>query len=188
MWQTAVMADADELLKKAGGLFTKLGTTLKQTTKQVTGLGRGTVRLELDRTRATAGEALRGRVTLALTEDVDAKALIVSLRAHQRTIELQRRDGQRISVSNRSEIFHFDQELGGAKRYTSGTQPFEIIVPPDALDKRAAPGSHPVADAIRSVASVMGPTAGPVEWSVSVRLEIWWGRDLSHDVDIVVVG
>jgi len=180
------MADADELLKKAGGLFSKLGTTLKQTTKQVTGLGRGTVRLELDRTKAAPGETLRGRVTLALIEDVDARRLIVSLHAHQRTIEIQRRDGQRISVSNRSEIFRLDHELAGAKRYTSETLAFSIPVPPDALDKRAAPGSHPVADAIRSVASVMGPTVGPIEWSVSARLEIWWGRDLTHDVDIVV--
>src|SRR5882672_9109038 len=113
------MADADEIIKKAGGFFTKLGSTLKQTTKQVTGIGRGTVRLELDRTKLSPGDTLRGRVALALAEPVDAKRLVVSLRAHQRTVEIQRRDGQRTAVSSRSEIFHFDQELGGEQTYDS---------------------------------------------------------------------
>jgi hypothetical protein len=180
------MSDADELLKKAGGLFSKLGSTLKQTTKQVTGLGRGTVRLELDRTRVAPADTLRGRVVLALPEAVDAMRLIVALRAHQRIVEIQRRDGQRTSVTNRSEIFRFDHELGGARRYESQTLAFDLVVPPDALQKQATPGSHPIADAVRSVASVIAPTSGPIEWSVSARLEIWWGRDLSHDVDIIV--
>jgi len=180
------MADADELLKKASGLFTKLGTTLKQTTRQVTGLGRGAVRLELDRTRVAPGDALRGRATLALTEPVDAKRLIVSLVAHQRIVEIQRHVGQRTSVVNRSEIFRFDHELGGAQTYQSQVFPFELVVPSDALHKQPVPGSHPVADAIRQVAAAVGPTGGPVEWSVAVRLEIWWGRDLAHDVDIIV--
>jgi hypothetical protein len=180
------MADAEDLIKKAGGLFSKLGTTLKQTTKQVTGLGRGTVRLELDKTKLAPGETLRGRVTLSLPEAVDAKRLVVSLRALQRTVEIHRRDGQRTAVSNKSEIFRFDHELGGAQAYATRTVPFELVVPPDALDKQAPAGSHPIADAVRSVASVLSPTAGPVEWSVAVKLEIAWGRDLAHDVDIVV--
>ena len=181
------MSDADELLKKAGGLFSKLGSTLKQTTKQVTGLGRGTVRLELDRTRPRAGPTpCAAAWSLALPEPIDAKRLIVSLRAHQRIVEIQRRDGQRTSVTNRSEIFRFDHELGGAKRYESQTVTFELVVPPDALHKQATPGSHPIADAVRSVAQVIGPASGPIEWSVSARLEIWWGRDLAHDVDIII--
>ena len=180
------MSDADEFIKKAGGFFSKVGSTLKQTTKQVTGIGRGSVRAELDRTKLAPGETLRGKVVLAVPEPVDAKRLVVSLRAHQRTVEIQHRNGSRTSVSNRSEIFHFDVELGGAKSYTSETLPFEIVIPPDAMDKQAPAGSHPIADAVRSVASVLSPTVGPVEWSVTAKLEISWGRDLSHDVDIVI--
>ena len=180
------MSDAEDLIKKASGLFSKIGSTLKQTTKQVTGIGRGTVRLELERTKVAPGDTLRGKVVLALPESVDAKALVVSLRAHQRTVEIQRRDGIRTPVSTRSEIFCFDQELGGAQAYDSRTVAFELVVPPDALDKQAAAGAHPIAEAVRSVASVLSPKAGPVEWSVSVKLAIAWGRDLTHDVDIVV--
>ncbi|HEV7557344.1 MAG TPA: hypothetical protein VGO00_17880 [Kofleriaceae bacterium] len=180
------MADPDDLIKKASGFFSKVGSTLKSTTKQVTGLGRGSVRAELDRTKVAPGETLRGKVVLALPEPIDAKRLVVTLRAHQRTVEIQHRNGSRTSVSNRSEIFHFDVELGGARSYESATTPFEIVVPPDAMDKQAPAGAHPIADAVRSVAAVLSPTVGPVEWSVSVKLEISWGRDLSHDVDIVV--
>jgi len=144
------------------------------------------VRAELDRTKVAPGETLRGKVVLSLPEPVDAKRLVVTLRAHQRTVEIQHRNGSRTSVSSRSEIFHFDVELGAARSYESATLPFEIVVPPDALDKQAPAGAHPIADAVRSVAAVLSPTVGPVEWSVTVNLEISWGRDLSHDVDIAV--
>ena len=80
------MADPDELLKKAGGFFSKLGkqaketavtagSQIKQTAKQVTGLGRGTVKLELDQTKAAPGGTIHGRVVLALSEPVEAKKL-----------------------------------------------------------------------------------------------------------------
>ncbi len=180
------MSDADDLLKKASGLFGKLGSTLKNTTKQVTGLGRGTVRVELDRSKLAPGDTIHGRVVLALPEPVEAKRLVVTLRAHQRTVDFQRRDGARTAVTNRTEIFSFDHELGGAANYDSRTVAFELVIPPDALDKHAAAGAHPIADVVRTVASALSPTAGPIEWSVVGRLDIPWGRDLSHDVDIVV--
>ena len=180
------MANADDLLNKAGGFFSKLGSTLKQTTKQVTGIGRGSVRLELARTKIAPGDTLTGKLTLALPEPIAGNRLVVTLRAQQRTVEFQRRDGVRTPVSSRTTIFHFDQELGGAQQYDSRTIDFELVVPPDALDKQAAAGSHPIADAVRTVASVLTPQAGPVEWSVTARLEISWGKDLTHDVDIVV--
>lgn len=176
------MADADDLFEKAGGFFKKLGGTLKSTSKQVTGLGRGAVKLELERTRVAPGDALRGKVVLELSEPVDAKKLVVELRAHQRTISF--RDGAR-SVA-RTEVFRFDQELGAAKSYASGPIAFELTVPPDALDKQAPAQSHPIADAVRSVAQVFSPSTGPVEWSVTARLDVPWGRDLSATVDIAV--
>lgn len=180
------MADADELLKKAGGFFSKVGNSIKQTSKQVTGLGRGSVRVVLERTRFAPGETVRGNVLLAFPEAVEAKRLVVSLLAHQRSVELAHRDGSRTTLSKRNQIFHFDSELGSAQAFTSRTIAFELVVPPDALDKQAPAGGHPIADAVRSVASALGPQIGPVEWSVAARLEIAWGRDLGHEVDVVI--
>ncbi|HEY1814544.1 MAG TPA: hypothetical protein VGG74_19465 [Kofleriaceae bacterium] len=177
---------ADDLFEKAGGLFKKLGSTLKQTSKQVTGIGRGSVRLELDRTRVAPGETLRGRVVLDLPEAVEAKRLVVTLAAHQRTVSVERIGAKRTPVSARTEVFHFDLELAGARLFERGTTSFELVVPPDALDKQAPVGSHPIADAVRSVASVLSPTAGPIEWSVTARLDVPWGRDLSATVDIAI--
>jgi hypothetical protein len=180
------MSDAEDLLKKAGGFFNKLGSQIKQTSKQVTGIGRGSVRVELERTKVAPGDSIKGKLVLALPEPVEGKRLLVSLRAHQRTVEIQSRNGNRTPVSNTSTIYHFDLDLGPSKTYESESIPFELPVPTDALDKQAPAGSHPIADAIRTVASVLQPTVGPVEWSVSAKLEISWGRDLTHDVDIVV--
>lgn len=191
------MADPDDLIKNAGRFFSKLGgtlketaktagTTIKQTTKQVTGLGRGEVKLELDQTKVAPGGSLRGKVVLALSEPVEAKRLLVTLRARQKVMTITKNQSGRSVGTSHADVYQFDQELGGAKAYESGSVAFELTVPPDALDLRATAGANPLADAVRSVASALSPSAGPIEWQVIGKLEISWGRDLSSDVDIVV--
>ena len=80
------MTDPDDVLKKAGSFFTKLGSTMKSTAKQVTGIGRGNVRLELDVPKAAPGGTVKGRVLLELTEPTEAKRLVVTLRARQKVM------------------------------------------------------------------------------------------------------
>ncbi len=191
------MSDADDLVKNAGKFFSKLGgqlketaktagTQIKQTTKQVTGLGRGTVKLELDQTRVAPGGTLRGRLVLALTEPVDAKRLVVTLRARQKVMTVGKNEGGRTVGTSHADVYHFERELGGAKRYESETLAFELTVPPDALDLKAGAPTTPLGDVVRTVASAVSPTIGPIEWQVVVELEISWGRNLTGDVDIVV--
>lgn len=189
------MADPDELLKKAGSFFSKLGKQAKetavvagkqiqQTAKQVTGLGRGTVKLELDQTKAAPGGAIQGRVVLALTEPVDAKKLVVTLRARQKLVSVKRNDSGP-SVGH-ADVYELDLELGDAKTYGNETLPFELTVPPDALDLRPGAPSSPLGEVARTIASAVSPSAGPIEWQVVATLEIPWGRNLTHEVDIVV--
>ncbi|HUJ61939.1 MAG TPA: hypothetical protein VLX92_25715 [Kofleriaceae bacterium] len=180
------MADPEDLMKRAGGFFSKLGGQLKQTTKQVTGLGRGSVRLELDATKAAPGAALRGRIVLALAEPIEAKRLVVTLRARQKVMNVHRSDSGRSVSTSHAGVYEHDVELGGAKSYESGAFAFELTVPPDALDLQPSAGANPLADAVRTVASALSPSAGPVEWQVIGKLVIPWGRDLSHEVDVVV--
>lgn len=187
------MADPDELIKSAGKFFSKLGgqlknagTTIKDTTKQVTGLGRGTVRVELDQTRVAPGGTLLGRVVLAFPEPVDGKRLIVTLRARQKVMTVRRDSSGRSVGTSHADVYQFDQELRGARKFESATVAFELPVPPDALDLRPSAGANPVADALRSVASALSPQAGPIEWQVVGRLEVPWGRDLTSEVDVVV--
>jgi hypothetical protein len=181
-------------MNKAGKLFGRLGkgikaagSQIKQTTKQVTGLGRGTVKLELDHTRVAPGGVLRGRVVLKLDEPVDAKRLAVTLRARQKVVTVGRSDGNRTVGTQHADVYEFTKELGPAKAYESQTVAFELDVPPDALELRAtSAGGSPLADTLRSVASALSPSHGPIEWQVIGKLEIAWGRDLASDVDIVV--
>jgi len=193
------MSDADELLKRAGGFFSKLGgqlketgkvvgTQLKQTGKQVTGLGRGTVKLELDQTKVAPGGTLRGRVVLAVTEPIEARRLVVSLRARQKYITVKTgSDGKGVGASH-AEVYQLDKELQPSQTFGPGAHELELDVPPDALELEAKPpsGANPLADVARTIASAVSPTMGPVEWKVIARLEIAWGRDLADEVDIVV--
>jgi hypothetical protein len=165
---------------------TVAGAQIKQTAKQVTGLGRGEVKLELDQTKAAPGGSIHGRVVLALTEPVEAKRMIVQLRARQKQVTVRRDAGGRGVGTSHSNVFEFTLELGGAKTYDSETIAFELTVPPDALELKASPPSTPLGDVVRTLAAAVSPTAGPIEWQVVGSLEIPWGRNLSDDVDIVV--
>jgi hypothetical protein len=191
------MADPDELLKKAGGFFSKLGkqakdtaltagTQIKQTAKQVTGLGRGAVKLELDQTKASPGGSIHGRVVLALSESVEAKKLVVSLRARQNMVTVKRDNGGRSVGTSHADVYEFNLELGGAKKYDSETIAFELTIPPDALDLRPSAPSTPLGEVARTIASAVSPSAGPIQWQVIATLEIPWGRNLTNEVDIVV--
>jgi hypothetical protein len=191
------MADSDEVIKNAGKFLRKLGgqikdtaqaagSQIKQTTKQVTGLGRGSVKLELDQVKAAPGATIAGRVVLALTEPVDAKRLVVSLRARQKHLTVKRDSSGKTIGTSHADVYQFDRELGAAKRYESETIAFELTVPPDALDLRAGAPTSPLGDVVRTVASAVSPTVGPIEWQIVVELEIAWGRNLTSDVDIVI--
>lgn len=192
------MSDADDVIKNAGRFFNKLGGVLKetgktvgaqikQTSKQVTGLGRGSVKLELDQTRLTPGGVIKGRLVLALSEPVEAKRLVVSLRARQRHVAIQRGGSGGVGATH-TDVYQRDKELGPSQIYDARTVEFELDVPPDALEMKPQPGAgaSPLADVARTVASALSPTAGPIEWQVVGKLEIAWGRDLTSDVDIVV--
>lgn len=200
------MADGDEILKGAGRFFSKLGGQLKDaggqlkevgktvgnqvvaTGKQVTGLGRGSVKLELEQTKAVPGGPLKGKLVLSVTEPVDAKRVLVTLRARQRFIAVKRSDGGGVG-STHADVYQFDKELAPSGTFEPNqTFEFELVVPPDALELRPqqSAGSNPLSDVVRTVASAVTPNAGPIEWQVIGRLEISWGRDLSHEVDVVI--
>jgi hypothetical protein len=187
------MADADDVIKNASKLFSKLGTTLKETgkvvgkqvehtAKQVSGLGRGAVRIELEQTKAAPGGTLKGRVGLALSEPVAAKRLLVTLRARQRFVSVTGRG------ATHAHVYQLDRELAPSQTFEGGLFDFELVVPPDALELKAQPsaGANPIADVARTVASALTPTAGPIEWQVIAKLEISWGRDLTSEVDVVI--
>src|SRR3569832_853992 len=154
------MSEADDLMKGASKLFGKLGGALRQagsqvkdTAKQVTGLGRGDVKLEIPQPRAHPGGTISGKVILALPEPVEAKRLIVTLRARQKVATISNSGGTKPVGTSHADVYQFDRELSGAQKYTSGEHAFELVVPPDALDLRpSSAGANPLADAVRTAA------------------------------------
>lgn len=182
------MGTGDDILKGANRLFSKVGSTVKQAGKQVTGIGLGSARIALVRTKFAPGDTITGTVTLVLPEPIDGKRLVVGLRASQRTVEYTKIGGVQSASTTKSGIYRFEHELAGAQSYASGELAFELPVPPDALDLRATAGTGggTIGDVARTVASVVAPTAGPIEWQVWATLEIPWSRNLDHTVDVVV--
>ncbi len=207
------MSDPEDVVKSAGRFFSKLGSQLgsqlkdaakvagkqlgetgkvvgkqlEHTSKQVTGLGRGAVKLELDHTRVTPGGTLQGRLVLSLTERVEAQRVVVLLRARQRFVVIKRGEADRGIGATYAPVYQVEQELAPAGTYEDGTYVFALEVPPDALDLRPQPvTTGPLADVARTVTSALTP--GPIEWQVIGRVEIRLGRDLASEVDITIAG
>lgn len=184
------MVDDDEIIKaankffgKVGSAVRKAGTTAVKAGQTVTGVGRGSVRLALDATRAAPGGELRGKVVLELAEPVEARRLVVELRASQRVFDA--RGGVRALATTTTTIYRFEQELGGARSYHREELPFTLTVPRDTGSRPAAPAGR-IGDVARAVSSVVSPTTGPIEWRVTASLVVPFGRDLEHGVDVVV--
>jgi hypothetical protein len=173
----------DEILKAAKGLLGKLGSAARDAGKaakragqQVTGIGRGTARVALDRTRFVPGDDIKGTITLTLPEPVEAKSLTVTLRAIQRSVDVQKS----------GTVYEQKLDVGGPKKYESGEVAFSLPIPKDATSRRAPVPAGPLGDVARVVSAVVAPGSGPLQWRVTVALVIPWGRDIDHDVDIVV--
>ena len=187
------MASDDEILKAANRFFSKVGSAVRQAGdaakragQQVTGVGRGSVQVAIERTRHAPGDDIRGKVTLALTEPVEAKRLIVTLRATQRTVDYGRSGPVRTVNTTKATVYEQTQELGGARSYHDETLAFTLPIPRDAGDRKPPAPAGRLGDVARAVSSVVAPTTGPIEWRVTASLVIPWGRDLEHTVDLVV--
>ncbi|MBK9035849.1 MAG: hypothetical protein IPL61_32140 [Myxococcales bacterium] len=175
---------ANKFFRTVGSAVKKAGTSAVKAGQSVTGLGRGDVRVTLDALRARAGAELRGTVALALTEPIDARRLVVELRASQRGVET--RGGVRAPTA--TTLYKFEHELGGAQRYHREQLAFTLPVPRELGGGRAAPPAGRLGDVARAVSAVVAPTTGPVEWKVVARLVVPLGRDLDHAVDVLIDG
>lgn len=197
------MVDDDDIIRGANKLFKSVGSALKKaggvaveagkkaggaavkTGKQVVGT-RGTIAIGLERERFAPGDEIRGKVTLAIDDPLDAKKLIVQLRAMQRTVDYHRAGGVRTAGTSKAIIYQFEKELGGPRRYGHEELPFTLVVPRDATRQAPAAPAGTIGDVARAVSSVVAPTTGPVEWRVQATLVVPFGRDLEHGADIIV--
>ncbi len=187
------MASDEEILRAANRFFSKVGSAVKQAGgaakragQQVTGVGRGTVHVGVDRTRHQHGGDICGNVALVLAESVEAKRLIVTLRATQRSVDYHRTGAVRTVGTSNPTRYEQVQELAGARTYGSESFPFTLPIPKDTSDRKPGAPVGRIGDVARAVSSVVAPTTGPIQWRLTATLVVPWGRDLDHGVDLVV--
>lgn len=143
------------------------------------GLVPGKLTLDVKGRTFAPGDAIRGRVTLQLAEEGEARRLVVMLEAKQRAVGLA--PGRRgIALSYRKDkVWKFELELDGERVYRTGlTYPFELMVPDGALE--ATFGQN-------LLDTLTANHRFPLEWSVSAFLDRPWKLNVKASVDVQVV-
>lgn len=143
------------------------------------GLVPGKVTLDVKGRSFSPGDAIRGRVTLSLSEDTEARRLAVILEAKQRAVGLAPgRRGLALSYQKNT-VWKFELDLDGERVYHDGASyPFEVLVPDGALEPSFGQNLLDVLTAHHRF---------PLEWSVTAVLDRPWKLNLKASVDVQVV-
>lgn len=143
------------------------------------GLVPGKVTLDVKGRSFAPGDALRGRVTLSLSEDTEARRLAIILEAKQRAVGLAPgRRGLALSYQKNT-VWKFELDLDGERVYRDGASyPFEVLVPEGALEPTFGQNLLDVLTAQHRF---------PLEWSVTAVLDRPWKLNLKASVDVQVV-
>jgi hypothetical protein len=202
---------ADDLFKKFGDRFTKLGKTIRteagptlskvgaglgegvrsgtSTLKKTVGIGVGTVHVDLEGHTFSPGDTIVGTVRLSLAEDTEAKRLVVALMGTRDKLDYGKDvSGRRVQQRHTETVFDHERELDGARTYRAGEYRFELTVPDDAATGTRIETGGIVGDVARVVSSVANAGRMPTSWKVVAFLDIPWKRNVKHKVDIVVRG
>lgn len=99
----------------------------------------GTLDLQVRGRTFAPGDAVRGRLTLSLSEPMEARRLTIRLEATRRSVK-QAASGGGLAVSYSKETTWMTEALlDGERVYRDGlSYPFELVVPDSALDEGAS--------------------------------------------------
>ncbi len=150
------------------------------------GLSVGTLRLEFEERLFRPGDFIRGKVLLALTEEVPARRLVVGLDARQRAVGLSPGSSNGVSLSYRHDtVWDFHQDLDGERTYRAGEAfPFRLMVPERALETSFGLPAGTLGD-VAQVISFLSPTKRfPLEWRVYAFLDRPWNFNVKSDVPV----
>jgi hypothetical protein len=154
--------------------------------------GIGAIRLELQKTIYTAGEAVEGTLLLSIGRPVPARGLFAILSAQQqfyRRTDPEGKDGLRMVHRT---VYHYQQQLDGEKEYEKTAEPaaypFRLTLPPVAgfmqETRDSASGSAAITGGVRSMDGSV--PFGPPEWSVEGYLDLPHAFDVKTKVSIGV--
>lgn len=140
------------------------------------GLSVGEIHVTLERTEYARGDRIKGELRLSLTEEVEAKRLVVGVRARQRAIGISpsASSGMSVSYSN-DKAFEFFKELSGKRTYLDGeTAKFELLMPTDGTRPTIKMPEGVLGDITSVVAALASVHRYPLEWRVFAFLDRPW--------------
>ncbi|MDQ7821590.1 MAG: zinc ribbon domain-containing protein [Candidatus Eremiobacteraeota bacterium] len=158
------------------GLFTSL-----------TGIGLGSMDIQLEKYHYYCGERLRGRIILHLKAPAHAARLAAGLYAH-RTIRTRtvNSKGELATESRSVKVYEFEYNVDGTGEYQTCEYPLELVIPLDACGEGPHLPEGALGDIARVVAYFIDDWKSPVYWVVYGTLEIPWKAAIRKKVQITV--
>ena len=163
----------------ADGLLGKLGS--------IVGIGVGSLELMLVRTDFRPGDTIDGRLTLKLEKPIEAKRLVVGVRAlEQRTVRGKDAEGRPTTATETHTFFELEHPLEGKRSYRSDAWDVHLKLPSDVLGPGLELPGGRLGDVVRVVSALAGSRRPPLRWGVFAFLEIPWKANLKASRDVTV--
>lgn len=186
-WKSRLEKLAGDVTDGVKMVATEVGDGLRiaaDDAKKVAGIGVGSIELELPKHNYRPGESINGTLRMQLTEPVEAKRLLVALRATRSKVGFERgQDGKHDKVTRNETVHREVIELGGQKLYESGSFAFALFVP--EIDAPVEQGGV-LGDVLRAAKALDQMRSSPITWTLMGMLEIPWRRNLSKKLPVSV--
>ena len=179
------MADWKKLLDAAVSGAKAAGEGIAQAAddaRKVAGIGVGEIAIKTNGP-AYRGETLRGTVTLTLPEPIDAKRLVLALRAKRTRIPVENLRNEQATPLQFEDVFDIAVDVAGEQTFQSGSYFFAIDVP-DEVPEEEVGGL--IGDALKAARALKAMTQTELRWRLVAWLEIPWKRNLKKEVAIAV--
>ena len=135
----------------------------------------------------TAGETIKGKLTLTTKKPIKATSLKVSLVAVEKTSSVQRTGSSMKKSTNTKTVFNFEMPLDGEKEYNNAEYDFEIKIPENVMQRTnqmpdIGGGLGTALKAAKYLTS--GQTSNQIIWHLLGDLNIPGGRDIANKVQL----
>jgi len=146
----------------------------------VLGIGEGKIEIVTEKQSYSAGERIKGKVRLTLSQPKKAKELRIRFYGERKVRSVA--VGSRSGTSTRVEqVYPQEVSLGGEKEYPSGVTEydFEFLLP--TPQRTAAQGDNPIAGIIGMLA---GDPWANVRWFLDASLALPMAFDINRKMEI----
>ncbi len=137
--------------------------------------------------RTRLGDTLQGRVGVRVPEPLEVDRVVVTLRARQERVGVERNHHGRLDkVRRKHTLFEYEVELMGAGALDSRSFGFQIPTPSDLEASPGADVGGVLGDVLKFAGEVRAMTSKPVVWTLEVVVHRPWKRNLHKEVSAPV--